>query len=136
MTAEDVNKALQSSKDLGVEFSKTTIVLTPEEKNVLSLPVDAKVSVISARGLVPAEELAIAVYALYKTAAAKKVLESLDEKIAGKVITPETKQNLNEMLAGLDKGTLSFSDDMKLTDEVSKDVASIKQDEEQFMDAI
>jgi enolase/triosephosphate isomerase len=115
---------------------KIAIMLTPEEKNSLALPAGVQATVISSKGLVPAEELAMAVYALHKSDSSKQALTNLHEKIAKNVISAETKQDLNEMLSDLDKGSMSFPDDAKFTAEVSNKIASAKQADEQLKDAI
>jgi hypothetical protein len=115
--------------------TKITVLLTPEEKKSLSIPADTNVTVIDAEGVVPAEELAIALYSLYKNDIAKKALASLDEKIAKGVIKPETRQNLDKVLADLDSGTVSFTG-LELSENVSAKIAAVGQAAQELMSAI
>jgi hypothetical protein len=135
MTAENTNKALEVTKNLGIEASKIAILLTPAEEKAASLPEEIA-GVISANGLVPAEELAMAIYALHKTDANEQALTSLHEKVAKDVITAETKQDLSKMLLDLEEGSVKFSDNMNLAENVSQDIAQAKQADQQLKDAI
>jgi hypothetical protein len=135
MIAADPEVALSKAKEMGISIERTTVVLTSKEKIRFSFPVG--VTLIAGDGLVPAEELGMAVYSVSKTDASRKGLETLDQKIAAKVITKETKKSLADMLSELNSGMLSFADDAaKLTEDVAKKVAQAESIKEKFLQNI
>jgi hypothetical protein len=131
MTTSSAEQALEKSAKLGIQRDKTAVVLTPTE--YYSFPSPAGVTLIRANGMVPAEELAMAVYALNPSEDALQSLKTLDQKIADKVITKETKQSLEEMLAELKQGVLAFSDEARYAENVAKKVDSIRDIKEKFL---